>query len=206
MELRGNLRNFPLPDIIQLIGMGQRTGVLEMTLGGQKAQIYFAEGRIVHSSLRNFKGLDAVYRIFQEKDGDFRFFSDATSPEVTIDMDWMNLVMEASRIVDELAASREVAQVSDGVAEAVQPRAFDAAVAKDKMLVIIRHFLGKQGKKLEEKVIAAGMSEIELLDLCDRSEKFISVFIDPSLSKPVADKLRAVVENPDLDTATLTGR
>src|SRR5512133_2251380 len=108
MELRGNIRNFPLPDIIQLIGMGQRTGSLELSLiGNAKAALYFSDGRVVHAVLRHFKGMDAVYRIFLEKEGDFRFFSNATVPETSIDMDWMNLVMEASRIVDELSAQRE---------------------------------------------------------------------------------------------------
>lgn len=47
MALRGNLRDFPVGEILQLLGNQKKTGCLVLDAGGTRSQIYVLDGRIV---------------------------------------------------------------------------------------------------------------------------------------------------------------
>src|SRR5437867_11327235 len=47
MALQGNLDDFSLPEILQLIAVQQKSGVLKLTAGDDVAVIFFAGGRVV---------------------------------------------------------------------------------------------------------------------------------------------------------------
>jgi hypothetical protein len=49
MSLAGNLRTMPLPDILQWIGMGRKTGTLHLERRSIKKQIIFKKGEIYSS-------------------------------------------------------------------------------------------------------------------------------------------------------------
>ena len=48
MALQGDLRDFSITEIIQLIGQQFKTGVLNVQHGRKKVEIYFVDGMIVH--------------------------------------------------------------------------------------------------------------------------------------------------------------
>lgn len=102
MGLEGDLTHFSLPDIIQLIGMGKRTGMLELKRENEIGFIYFNEGQPVHSIYNNIKGEEAAYNLFNWTRGTFKFENNITTPTETITINWMNLIMEGARHVDEL--------------------------------------------------------------------------------------------------------
>ncbi|MBI5416933.1 DUF4388 domain-containing protein [Candidatus Poribacteria bacterium] len=102
MGLEGDLSHFSLPDIIQLIGMGKRTGMLELKREKETGIVYFHEGQPVHAIFNNLKGEEAAYNLFNWNKGNFKFENNVPAPAETITINWMNLIMEGARHVDEL--------------------------------------------------------------------------------------------------------
>ncbi len=107
MGLDGNLEDFPLADVLQLINMGSRTGVL--TIGNDRvtAQIWFERGQAVHAAMGDVEGEKAVYETFNWKEGHFSFDTEGATTARTIDLDCQNLIMEAVRRLDEWTKLRK---------------------------------------------------------------------------------------------------
>jgi tetratricopeptide (TPR) repeat protein len=53
MAIKGNLREASLPDVLQLLSMGQKTGCLALTDRSNFGYIYFERGRITYASIVN---------------------------------------------------------------------------------------------------------------------------------------------------------
>jgi tetratricopeptide (TPR) repeat protein len=53
MAIKGNLREASLPDVLQLLSMGQKTGCLSLTDRSNFGYIYFEKGRITYASIVN---------------------------------------------------------------------------------------------------------------------------------------------------------
>ena len=101
MGLDGNLEDFPLADVLQLINMGSRTGVLAINNAGRTAHLWFERGQAVHAVLGEFTGEKAVYETFNWKEGRFTFDTEGHTAERSIELDCQNLIMEAVRRLDE---------------------------------------------------------------------------------------------------------
>ena len=71
MAIKGNLREASLPDVLQLLAMGQKTGCLSVTDRSNFGYIYFDRGRITYASIVNRR--DAI--VYPEAD---RFTRDRT--------------------------------------------------------------------------------------------------------------------------------
>ncbi len=108
MGLDGNLEDFPLADVLQLINMGSRTGLLVITKNDFTARIWFERGQAVHAQVGELDGEKAVYETFNWREGRFTFDTDATTDLRTIDLDCQNLIMEAVRRLDEWTKLRKV--------------------------------------------------------------------------------------------------
>jgi hypothetical protein len=101
MAFQGSLAELHLPDIIQLVSVSGKTGVFHLMDGHLKGQIYLHEGRIVHATLDDVSGEEAVYALAIWNKGDFRFEPAAPSEIKTISKSNTNLLMEAARRLDE---------------------------------------------------------------------------------------------------------
>src|SRR5215831_12344758 len=53
MAIRGSLREASLPDVLQLLSMGKKTGCLSVTHKNSFGYIYFNKGRICYASIVN---------------------------------------------------------------------------------------------------------------------------------------------------------
>ena len=53
MAIRGSLREASLPDVLQLLAMGKKTGCLSVTHRQQFGTIHFDRGRIAHAAIVN---------------------------------------------------------------------------------------------------------------------------------------------------------
>src|SRR5687768_429971 len=53
MAIKGNLKEAALPDVLQLLAMGQKTGCLSLTDRSNFGYIYFDRGRITYASIVN---------------------------------------------------------------------------------------------------------------------------------------------------------
>ena len=101
MAFQGSLAELHLPDIIQLVSVSGKTGVFHLVDGNLKGQIYLHEGRIVHATLDDVSGEEAVSALAIWIQGDFMFEPAAPSEVRTISKSNTNLLMEAARRLDE---------------------------------------------------------------------------------------------------------
>jgi len=101
MGLEGNLKDFDLSDILQLIQMGKKTGSLEVESGNDSGRIFFNEGTAIHATATDIKGDEAVNRILRWRQGSFAFKPDVTTDQHSIQAPLQHLVLEAARQIDE---------------------------------------------------------------------------------------------------------
>src|SRR3990172_1228140 len=55
MALQGTLKDFALPDILQLIGIQRKTGILTMENGRETVTLQFFQGQVVGADTRDQK-------------------------------------------------------------------------------------------------------------------------------------------------------
>ncbi len=98
MALAGDLSEFSLTDIIQLLQLSKKTGGVEIDgrRGPQKLSgwIFFRDGQIVDARMAALPPLEAVYAFFTVTSGPFRFHEGVTSPQVTITASNESIIIE----------------------------------------------------------------------------------------------------------------
>ncbi|KAB2880931.1 response regulator [bacterium] len=99
--LYGKFSDLSLIDVLQLLIMNKKTGILTITRDGEKAELYFDDGRMLHAEYKKFVGEEAVYNLGEWKEGVFRFERTDVNVSPTIHTVTMNLLMEYCRITDE---------------------------------------------------------------------------------------------------------
>lgn len=106
MPLNGNLKDFPLGDIIQLINNTKKTGLLKLEAGGdfsgEIGEIDFSAGKIIFAeSNKGLIGKSAFLHFYEWKVGDFSFVETSVQNEVNIDESTESLLVEGSRVIEE---------------------------------------------------------------------------------------------------------
>ncbi|MGH7605605.1 MAG: DUF4388 domain-containing protein [Gemmatimonadaceae bacterium] len=105
MAIKGSLKEASLPDVLQLLSMGKRTGCLGLSFHDSFGSIYFDTGRICHAAIVN-RPLDtenAVYTLFTWTSGTFNF-EQGVEPEEgaeKVSLDPQSVLLEGARRVDE---------------------------------------------------------------------------------------------------------
>jgi hypothetical protein len=114
--------------------------------------------------------------------------------------------MEAARVNDENAQGADdgldgLDDLEGGGGNAPAPKApprpaWDPAPVKARMRAALRESFGRSARKIELELEKCPDTKLGLLDFCTKAEKFIYVFIDTARSRPVAERLRTIVEEP----------
>jgi CheY-like chemotaxis protein/predicted regulator of Ras-like GTPase activity (Roadblock/LC7/MglB family) len=104
--VRGNLRTWSLPNIVQINCEERHQARLWLKRQGQEGSIYFAEGDVVHAELGSRVGEEAVYELLNWEEGSFELEKGVPTPERTIDVGWSGLLLEGVRRIDERKADR----------------------------------------------------------------------------------------------------
>jgi tetratricopeptide (TPR) repeat protein len=105
MAIKGSLKEASLPDVLQLLSMGRKSGCLGLSFHDSFGSIYFDSGRICHAAIVN-RPLDtenAVYTLFTWTSGTFNF-EPGVEPEEgaeRVSVDPQSLLLEGARRVDE---------------------------------------------------------------------------------------------------------
>jgi len=106
-EIRGDLTQVPLIDLLQLLSMNRRTGVLSVTTSTGSGEVRMAEGEVLDAVYRRLEGEKALYRLLGEHEGTFAFVPGGTTSLRRVEIGTAMLVMEAMRQFDEVARLRQ---------------------------------------------------------------------------------------------------
>lgn len=99
--IQGSMREAPLPDIIQLVSQGGKSGCFHVTDDPKRARIYLKDGKLVHAISNDAEGLDAVYEVALWLDGRYHFEEGASDVPSTITKSNATVLMEMHRRMDE---------------------------------------------------------------------------------------------------------
>ncbi len=99
--IQGSMREAPLPDIIQLVSQGSKTGCFNVVDDSRRAKIYLKDGRIVHAVSSTAEGLDAFYEVALWLDGSYTFEEGDQAITPTITKPNASILMEMGRRMDE---------------------------------------------------------------------------------------------------------
>jgi len=97
----GKLSVISLPELVQAISVGRRTGVLHLNYKTSKGRAFFESGSVVDCGLDTSTGVEAFYELLRWPDGEFRFEQRPMTGERRITVDTMWLLMEGMRRLDE---------------------------------------------------------------------------------------------------------
>jgi DNA-binding response OmpR family regulator len=100
----GSLADLSLAEVIQLLNLNQRSGVLHVETG-EKGELVFKNGRMIFGKFGDLEGEDAVYKVVPQKVGSFRFEPAEKEVEQNISGPTMNVLIEACRLADEKGVS-----------------------------------------------------------------------------------------------------
>ena len=98
MALSGDLSEFPLTDIIQLLDLSKKTGALY--IDGRRGQqrlegwLYFRDGKIIDAALENLPALEAAYAFFTFTSGPFQLHDNVQPKAARIAQSNEMIIME----------------------------------------------------------------------------------------------------------------
>jgi CheY-like chemotaxis protein len=99
----GDLGAIALPDLVAILDMGRRTGVLSVVTPRRTGEIFLESGRIVHAIYGNVCGEAAFFQFLADAGGRFEFSPTPSHDcERTISSSTTALVMEGARRLDGL--------------------------------------------------------------------------------------------------------
>ncbi|WP_438025305.1 DUF4388 domain-containing protein [Sorangium sp. So ce233] len=105
-ETRGDLEQVPLVDLLQLLAMNRRSGVLGITTPAGAGELRLSAGEVIDAVYRRLEGEKALYRLLGERDGQFAFSPGEPTSVRRIIAPTSRLLMEALRQVDEVQRRR----------------------------------------------------------------------------------------------------
>lgn len=80
MITEGSLRDFSLPDLLQILAMGKASGTLSLRSEGRVGQLAFAQGELRLARLGERQGIDAGAELFLWRTGVFDFDANNLAP------------------------------------------------------------------------------------------------------------------------------
>lgn len=98
---QGDLAQIPAFAVLQILEMGRKTGVLHVDAESGAGRLWFEGGRPVHADTKGQTGFDAALSLVNAATGRFTFEPQAQLPDSTITASVTELLLEASRLLDE---------------------------------------------------------------------------------------------------------
>ena len=100
--VQGSLSEIPPFAVLQMLELGRKTGVLEVGGGGiGLGRLWLVAGNPVHAETKDQCGFDAAISIVNVRSGRFSFEPGRATPDSTIQASATELLLEASRHLDE---------------------------------------------------------------------------------------------------------
>lgn len=97
----GSLKEMGLPDIVQILGAGRKTGRITLENNGRNCTIDMEDGQVVNAAVDDLKGEDAFYKILFWNEGSFSINPTVAITERLIHLSNDSLMLEGFRRMDE---------------------------------------------------------------------------------------------------------
>lgn len=97
----GSLRDLALPDLMQILFHGRKSGKVSVKSAGREGQLHFQEGRMVHALLDELAGEEAVYEMLTFNEGSFALDPAFQPTTTTIQASPEMVILEGLRRLDE---------------------------------------------------------------------------------------------------------
>lgn len=97
----GSLTEMALPDVVQILFHGRKSGKLTISAEGKKGEILFSEGMIFDASFGEHAQEEAFYAMLRLRDGDFELDPNFRPTEQVIQVSPESLLLEGMRRFDE---------------------------------------------------------------------------------------------------------
>jgi DNA-binding response OmpR family regulator len=97
----GSLEEMGIPDIVQILHQGRKSGAVSLFADGETGAIYFREGAIVDVVWRGLRGEAAFYALVGISKGNFAIDPTAKAAEETVSASPEMLLLEGMRRLDE---------------------------------------------------------------------------------------------------------
>jgi uncharacterized protein YgiM (DUF1202 family) len=100
--LEGDIAEGNLPEIMQFIETGKKTGCLLIESDSPLGMIYFGQGRIIHAAAaNNMTGREAIGSLLRQKQGKFKFLLNKEPKTSDLNLSTLEVLMEWSKTEDE---------------------------------------------------------------------------------------------------------
>jgi len=101
MALTGELTDLSLAELIEFFCNQRKTGRLTVSYPQAPAYFYLLSGAVVHASIGDLRGIEAVYYALTQSNANFNFSTAYEPPDHTINQPWTSVVLEGLRRMDE---------------------------------------------------------------------------------------------------------
>lgn len=103
-DIRGHLDQIAVTDLVQVLGVNRKDGVLSLHGAGGRGTIFLREGCVVNARLGRVDGEKAFFRLLGWVEGEFWFSPGGIDVEARITVPVDHLIIEGLRQMDEMAA------------------------------------------------------------------------------------------------------
>jgi len=97
----GSLKEMGLPELVQVLFHGRKTGSLRIRSGNNAGEIHFTDGQIVNALFDKIRGTDAFYQMLKLQDGEFGLDPSFVPQARVINESPEALLLEGMRRMDE---------------------------------------------------------------------------------------------------------
>lgn len=154
-DVRGNLQQIGILDLLQLLSMNRRSGSLSITTQAGAGEVRLSDGEIVDAVYRRLEGEKALYRLLGESEGVFSFASGAGHSLRRIVLPTRSLLLEGMRHIDETKRRREQLDSESDAFLAIVPPETSPREAGQRVLEVL----------LAPRTLAELLDEVPIADL-----------------------------------------
>lgn len=97
----GSLQEMGLPELIQVLWQGRKTGALKLRAANESGELHFVAGNIYNGLMGPLRGAEAFYAMLKLREGTFVFDPSFEAPQRLITESPEALLLEGMRRVDE---------------------------------------------------------------------------------------------------------
>jgi hypothetical protein len=103
-NLDGDLRDMPVPGLLQSCGLNKMTGCLHIVGDQGKGEVFFFDGTPMHANTMEATGDQGMIELITWEKGNFKFFRDEKSKHHTVTKRLDTLLMEGVALLDQSKA------------------------------------------------------------------------------------------------------